>query len=195
MNLEIGWEPLTRVLRTRRGADEVGVEGEIHVEVRVLPLLPEAAMRALLRGLLVEKGWQQEPDGSLIRTLGAATAMLSPDGTSVTLRLCSEDTVRVVARVESEKDVDEAGVEQQLAAELERALTAARTTAREQLARENALALAKLEVELRAELQEALNRTYRRALEQRAREMGEVESIQERGETRGTYEVTIVVKA
>jgi hypothetical protein len=155
-------------------------------------------MKDLLRETLRAQGWTEDAAGGLHRDLDGATASLSKDGASVTLKVASEAAVQArlqgsVAKGATEKE--ETAAVKELNQRAEEALERQRVQARERLEREQLRVLAGAEPELRAMLQEALNRTYREALERRARELGELESLQERGDARGDYEVTVVVRA
>jgi hypothetical protein len=94
-----------------------------------------------------------------------------------------------------DKDAPTAAVDAQLDEEVRKKLERATAGERARLEQANLEALPPLERDLRAELQAALNRTYRRALEQRAQQLGEVEAVRETGDPRGSYEVTITVRA
>lgn len=193
MTLELGLEGLRRVYKS--SSEGVDVVDEVHLDVAVLPVLPDGAMREIVREMLREGGWSARSDGSLEKTFGGAVATLSPDGAKVTVRVASASTVS--AQVTVSTAADEKVSEAERAAELqakERVKELARRE-RERLAAANVKTLTAQEPAVRAEVQRALNRTYRKALEERARQMGEVESIDERGQQGGSYEVTVVVKA
>ena len=201
LNLELGWDGIGRVVRSKDATDTVHVEDAIRLDVRLLPVMPEDAMKALLREQLREQGWVDQPDGTMVRVLeDGAEATLEADARAVTLRVKSTRTVQATVSVTvTNKDKSEGQVEREAAAALDVAaadrLKALATERREALEREHVKALTAREPEVRAALQEPLNRTYRKALEQRAREIGELESLKESGDARGSYEVTIVVRA
>lgn len=195
MNLQLEWEPVARVLRARDATETVAAEDTVHLDVRMLPVLDEATMRKILRDVLGEKGWTPQADGTLTKTIGTAVATLRPDGRTVVLRQSNEVTVKVTTTVQVQADTGEDKIDDMLDRRVQNELDAARAREQERLARENLARLAAAEPALRAEVQEALNRTYRRALEARARDLGDVESVQESGDARGTYEVRVVVKA
>lgn len=201
LNLELGWDGIGRVVRSKDATDTVHVEDAIRLDVRLLPILPEDAMKALLREQLREKGWIDQPDGTLVRVLeDGAEATLEADASAVTVRVKSARTVQTTVQVTvTNKDKTDAQVEKEANAALAVAaadrLKGLSAQERERMEREHVKTLTAREPEVRAELQEALNRTYRKALEQRAREIGEVESLKESGDARGSYEVTIVVRA
>ncbi len=194
MNLELDLEALRRIYRTRSVEEGVEVEDEVHLGVALLPVLADDAMRAIVREMLRERGWTDAGDGSLEKGFGAAVATLSPDGRTVTLRAKGEAKVSASGRAAVAGDDEAKAVSEAERAAREKVNELAKRE-RERLAVENLKELARQEPALRGEVQEALNRTYRRALEERARQMGELESIDERGGEGGTYEVTVVVKA
>lgn len=195
MNLELGLEALRRVYRSSRAEQGVEVIDEVHLDVAVLPVLSDAAMREIVREVLRGDGWTQRDDGSLEKSFGDAVATLSPDASGVTLRVRTATTVSATGSAAVEKDTGERAAQREAERRAAEALKAVADKERERLSAENMKALTREEPTLRAEVQRALNRTYRRALEERARQMGEVESINERGDEGGSYEVTVVVKA
>lgn len=195
MNLELGLEGVRRVFRSSRAEAGVDVVDEVHLDVALLPVLPDAEMRDLAREVLREGGWTAREDGSLEKSFGAAVATLSPDGASVTLRVRAASTVSATGSAEVTSTRSETAAEREAAERAKERLEEISKRERERLAAENVKTLTREEPALRAEVQRALNRTYRKALETRARQMGEVESLHERGDERGSYEVTVVVKA
>lgn len=195
MNLGLELEALRRVYRTRDLRDTVHVEDEVHLDVAVLPVLPDAAMRAILREALREGGWRDGADGTLEKSFGATTATLSADGTRVTLRVRGSADVAASGRAAVEGDGGEEGADREAERRAREAMERRSAEERQRLAGENVKELARQEPALRGEVQAALNRTYRRALEDRAKQLGELESVREREGENGSYEVTVVVKA
>jgi hypothetical protein len=197
MLLDLEWEALGRSVRTRDLEATVHVEDRIAIPVRMLPVLQGDAMGATLREVLAAQGWEAQPDGSMTRVFGGVTATLDAGAATVTLGRSADATVTATgsAAVVEGDAVDEARAARAAEALAERVLAGQRAKVTARLEAENVAALTREEATVRAALQEALNRVYRKALEQRARELGEVESIDERGDVRGGYEVTVVVKA
>lgn len=195
MNLGIEWEGVGQGLRTRDVTHTVHAEDTVTLAVRLLPILPEAALLEALREALREQGWTRQSDGAMVKAMGSATATLGPDGRSVAIRAVASVSVTGRVTVRAAPDAGEETVEAALDREVEQQTAAlqARETAR--LAQATMAGLTAQEPEVRGELQQALNRTYRTALETRARELGELESVTENGDPRGSYEVTVVVKA
>jgi hypothetical protein len=197
MLLDLEWEALGRSVRTRDLEASVHVRDAVAIAVRMLPVLQGGAMGAALREVLAEQGWAAQPDGTMTRGFGGVLATLDAEAATVTVSRSAEATVtatgRATATAGDESDEKRAAA---TAGEIaERLLAQRRTAATARLEAENVAVITREEPSVRAALQEALNRVYRRALEQRARELGEVESIDERGDVRGGYEVTVVVKA
>ena len=197
MLLDLEWEALGRAVRTREVEAAVHVADEVLIAVRMLPVLAGEAMGATLREVLAAQGWAAQADGTMTRSFGAVSAILDAGATMVTVRHAAEVTVTATGSATAvEGDVvDEARATAVAAQRAEAALAQRRGQATAALAAANATVLTREEPAVRAALQEALNRVYRRALEERARQLGEVESIDERGDVRGGYEVTVVVKA
>jgi len=197
MLLDLEWEALGKAVQTRELEGAVHVEDRVVIAVRMLPVLQGDAMGATLREVLAEQGWEAQPDGSMTRVFDGVTATLDAGASSVTVSRTADATVSAKGTaVAKEGDAaDEARAKSVAQRNAEKALEAQRAQATEKLQAENAQALTRAEPSVRAALQEALNRVYRKALEERARQLGEVESIDERGDVRGGYEVTVVVKA
>jgi hypothetical protein len=197
MLLDLEWEALGRAVRTRDVEGVVHVEDRVVIGVRMLPVLTGDAMGATLREVLAEQGWAAQPDGTLTRNFGGVTATLDAGATTVTVAHAVDAAIKATGAAQAivgDED-DERRAKRSAKEQAEKALEAQRAKVTARLEAENAAALLREEPAVRAALQEALNRVYRRALEQRARQIGEVESIDERGDVRGGYEVTVVVKA
>lgn len=192
-NLELGWMGLGRVTRTKDLEGEVHVEDVVEIPVTVLPLLDGDGMQSTLRDVLVGMGWTKQSDGTLTRSFGDVDATLSADAKTVTVRAKAKETITASATVQTVKG-EEKKADAEAAKIAQKALDAKRVKTEEELARKNVETLTREERGVRAELQQALNRTYRKALEKRARQMGEVESLREHGDDRGSYEVTVVVR-
>lgn len=195
LNLGLELEALRRVYRTRDLKDVVHVEDAVSLGVAVLPVLPDGAMRDVLRRVLREKGWEEGADGTLAKSFEDAVATLSADGREITLRVRASADVAVSGRAQVKEPGSEAQAEASAEAAARRAMEKRTEEERARLSEENLRRLAREEPALRREVQESLNRTYREALELRARQLGEVETMQERGDAAGSYEVTVVVKA
>ncbi len=196
MNLELDLEALRRTYRTRSAEEGVAVEDEVHLGVALLPVLDDASMRAIVREMLRERGWRDADDGSMQKSFGDAVAVLAPDGASIALRARGEGKVTASASaVVRDSEDGEARADQEADRVAREKLGELAAKERARLASANLDELVRQEPALREEVQQSLNRTYRRALEERARQMGEVESIDERGSDGGSYEVTVVVKA
>ncbi len=195
LNLELGWEGVGRPIVSRDMKGAVHVEGEISVEVKMLPILADEAMRAALQRVLAEKGWEKSAEGTMSKRFGGATATLSADGKTVTLRVEKQSEVSGRASVQQSADESDEKAERRAERAAEKNLESEKARVKTRLEEEGTKALLREEPGLRSALQEALNRVYREALEQRARDLGEVESVQERGDVGGDYEVTVVVRA
>lgn len=191
--LEAEWDGIGRRFRTRDLEGEVTHEDVITLDVKLLPVLEEAAMRGMLREALRAAGWEEADDGALVHEAEGVVARLDPTGATVTLRASA--TTRVAARGTAAVTGTEEAAEKAAEEAARTALEAARVRTRESLATQTLGDLVRQEPGVRATVQTALNRVYREALEVRARALGEVESVQERGDAQGSFEVTITVKA
>ena len=195
MELQVGWAALRRTLRSVDVEGQVSSSHEVHLQVRVLPILDDAVMRQLLKQILRERGWRENPDGSISKEVGEATATLSADGAEARLTLQKNTTVVVTARVEAKKDSSENELKKAARDASAEALSKKKELEAPRQAEAALKELTTLEPLLRAQLQEALNQVYKRALEQKAAQLGNLESSLEKQEPNGSYEVTVVVRA
>lgn len=194
MSLQLGWIP---VRRTVSADADVESHDSIEVAVRLLPILDEASLGEILRAGLEERGWQRQPDGTLTKQFGEATATLPADGSVITLAIKAETSVTVSATEdgaapEDDKKAQDA-IEERARDAAARKLDSAERSARRELERKNADELLRVEQDLRKEVAELVNQTTKKALERRATSLGQIDSIEERRGEEG-YELTITVK-
>jgi hypothetical protein len=195
MNLELGWEGLGRIVRSKDRSQDVSAQDEIHVDVKLLPVLPEEQMREILRRVLEADGWSKQEDGSLTKNIEGVVAQLEPDASRVVLRAVEKKTITITERRGFDKDTKDEDIDQQLDTGLDDQMNRAKKAQREALSRAVVTRLLGAEPSLREQVQTALNKVYREALEQRAKQLGSVEWVKEQGDPGGNYEVTLVVKA
>lgn len=195
MNLELGWEGLGRIVRSKDRSQDVSAQDEIHIDVKLLPVLPEEQMRDILRRVLEADGWTKQEDGSLTKNIEGVVAQLEPDASRVVLRAVEKKTITVTERRGFDKDAKDEDIDQQLEKGLDDQLARATKAQEEALTRAAVAKLLGAEPSLREQIQTALNKVYREALEQRAKQLGSVEWVKEQGDPGGNYEVTLVVKA
>lgn len=168
-------EPLSTALRNVSASDE------LCVDIALLPILGEDAMRELLKEELSKDGWKQTADGSREKTLKPGlTATLSKDGTTVTIAMTAE------------RKVGGSGPSQSAA---EQAAAANAVAASADVKRQATTTLAQAEGDVRAGLEAAIQRVYLEALQQKARSMGQVESVVRGEAADGSVEITIKVRA
>jgi|LNFM01.1.fsa_nt_gb hypothetical protein len=195
MNLELGWEGLGRIVRSKDRSQDVSAQDEIHIDVRLLPVLPEDEMREILRRVLEGDGWSRQPDGSLTKTIDGVQAELDADASKVVLRAVEKKTVTVTERRGFDKDTSDEQIDKELDEGAKTQLDRAAKAEQEALSRAAVAKLLGAEPTLREQIQTALNKVYREALEKRAKQLGAVEWVKEQGDPGGNYEVTLVVKA
>lgn len=175
----------------------VDVTDHADADIRVLPILPREQTDATIRDHLRERGWSEEPDGSLHKESDGAIAVLPPGSNTVRVTLSDETTVSVKAsstgRVRTTVDADRAAIDARAAAKADAALAAAEASAKRQLEAATADRLLKVWTEVRAELDEVANAVTKQTLQQRAAELGTVESETEHTGDNG-YEITIQVR-
>jgi hypothetical protein len=194
MELQVGWAALRRTMRAINIEGQVSTSHEIHLQVRVLPILDDAVMRQILKQVLQERGWRENPDGSISKAVGEATATVSADGAEVALTLQKNTNIVVTARVEAKRDSSESDLQKAARAASSGELSKKKESETQRQSEEALKELTTLEPLLRAQLQEALNQIYKRALEQKAAQLGSIEPSLEKQEPNGSYEVTIIVR-
>lgn len=195
MNLELGWEALGRIVRSKDQSKDVSASDEIHIDVKLLPIVNEAQMQTLLRKVLEADGWKKQTDGSLTKDVDGVVATLAPDTSEIVLRAKETKSVTVTQQGVFEKDTSEEEIEKSLEKQASTQLDAAAKREQERINREVVARLLGVEPAMRDQVQTALNKVYREALEQRAKELGNLEWVREQGSPDGSYEVTLVVKA
>jgi hypothetical protein len=195
MELQVGWAALRRAMRSIDVEGQASTTHEIHLQIRVLPILDDAQMRLILKQVLKERGWKESSDGSLSQQIGEATATVSADGKEVSLSLQKTTKIIVKARVEVKPDSSESELQKAASSSAKEEISSRTAAAKKQQEEEALLQLTRLEPELRSQLQSALNQVYKRALEEKAAQLGNLESSLEKQDDNGSYEVTVVVRA
>jgi hypothetical protein len=195
MSLQLGWIPVRRTVNLDSDVNE---NDSIEVDIRLLPILDQKTLEHLVKEELEKRGWTKNEDGSLTKQFGEATAHLPADGTTITLGVQAETSVSVTATEdgaapESDQKAQDA-IEEKARKVAERKLDAAQDRARRALQRKNAEALLAVEADLRRDVDDSVNAVTKKALERRAATLGEIESVQERRDAEGGYELTITVK-
>jgi len=198
MNLQLGWIPVRRSVS--KDAD-VKTEDSIDIAVRLLPILDEGILDTMLREHLEKgAGWERKEDGTLTKQFGEVTATLPAGSSTITLAIEAETSVSATVTQEGLAPDEAAAEADAIAARAERLakkkIDAVADAARRELEQRNVEALIAAEAEVQQEVREATNRTTKRALERRAAQLGDIESMEERGAPGGAegYEVTITVK-
>lgn len=193
--LEAGWIPVRRTVDLD---DTVKVGDHIEIAVRLLPILDEGTLDGMVRDALERRGWTRQPDGAMTRQLGEVTTTLPPG--SATIRLSVERSTEIQASATESgtaKEEDTAAqdeIEAKARRKAEAQLDKARRAAAWRQTQENNEALERAAEELRGELDALVNEVTRAALERRAASLGQIESVNERRDGDGRYEVSIVVK-
>lgn len=178
--------------------DDVDHTDHADIEIRVLPVLPRERTDVIIRQQLRDRGWVEQPDGSLHKEIGEAVAVLPADSNTVRVTLSDQTTVTVTSQAKGNVAVTNeaqgrAQVEQRAAQEAETKLAAAAAAARKALEAKTAETLLKVWHEVRAELAEVVNVTTKQALQERASELGSIDSVTEARGDHG-YEITITVR-
>jgi len=167
--------------RHLKAGDEIGTQLEL------LEILPPEDMATLLRNELKTRGFEEQPDGTLVRTDGAVTVTVDPCSGEVTVKAQTEETVSQEARREASgfndigpsetslRDRVKDQLKQDLDKKFEQEQSRLQTKATEQLEKH----LQKIQ----PEISEVVNKVTRDALKQKAQQMGTVTEISEDAET------------
>lgn len=195
MSLQLGWIPVRRTVNLDSDVNE---NDAIEVDIRMLPILDPKTLEHLVKQELEQRGWTRNDEGALTKQFGEATATLPPDSTTITLGVRAETSVSVSATEdgaapESDQEAQDA-IEDKAREVAQRKLDVVRDRARRALQRKNAEALLAVEADLRKDVDDSVNAVTKKALERRAATLGEIESVQERRDAEGGYELTITVK-
>lgn len=151
------------------------------IDVALLPVVGDEAMRQMLLEELGRDGWVPAPAGGRHKDLGdGLVAVTSADGRTVTISATARRAVGGSGFSDAEADLVAA----------RNAAAAADTVRREATER-----LARVEGDVRATIEAATQRVYVEALQQKARSLGHVESLQRRDGDDGVVEITIKVRA
>jgi hypothetical protein len=195
MVLEAGWIPVRKTVDLD---DHVNVGDHIEIAIRLLPILDEGSLDALVRESLEQRGWTRQPDGSLTRQFGEVTATLPAGSSSIRLTVERGSDIKASATAAGTAKEEDLAAQEAIGAEArrkaEQQLAKAREAAEWAATQKNNQALERAEEELRGELDQVVNEVTRRALERRAAALGSIESMHEGRDADGRYEVTIVVK-
>jgi hypothetical protein len=176
--------------RHLRAGDEIGTTLEL------LEILPPEDMATLLRGELKERGFEEQPDGTLVRKDGATTVTVDPCSGAVTVKAESEVTVEQAAERNATgfNDVGptEGALRDRVREQLKHDLDKRFDTEQAALQKRATDELERKLQELQPEVAEVVNKVTRDALKEKARQLGTVKEISEDAET-GSLTITIEV--
>ena len=169
---------------------------EIGTTLELLEILPPGDMATLLRHELKERGFEEQPDGTLVRTDGTTTVTVDPCSGGVTVKAEAEATVAREAKRDATgfNDVGPTEtnlrdrVKDQLKQELEKTFDQDQNA----LQREATERLEEKLRELQPEISEIVNKVTRDALKERAQQLGTVTEISEDAES-GSLTIKIEV--
>ena len=193
-SLEIGWIP---VRKTVDKEDDVHSSDHVDIAVRLLPILEKVHQDKMLREELEQRGWVEQPDGSLTKTFGDVIARLPADGDAVRIEVVAQRKITAKATAEGRAKEEDKAAQDAIGKRAEAAaqtkLDAAKEQAREELVRENIDRLERVQENVRREVADAVTATTKRALQARAAQIGAIQSVRENTGEHG-YELEIVVK-
>jgi hypothetical protein len=171
-------ESLTRELK---GTDEIATKLE------VLEILPPEQMAKLLAEELKNRGFEEQADGTLVRTDGKVTVTVEPCTGEVTVKSEAGETVTLEARRDATGIDDlgpgERGIRDRVREHLRHDLEKKAERETERLQTQATQELERRLEELQPELGQVVNKITREALKQKAQQLGTVKEIAEDDET------------
>ena len=171
-------ESLTRELK---GSDE------ICTTLEVLEILPPEAMAELLKKGLQEKGFEEQPDGTMKPSDGKVTVTVDPCTGEVSVKSEAQESVTLEARRETTGYDDigpgEKGIRERVGEQLRQDLERKAEKETERLQNQATAELERKLQELQPELGQVVNKVTREALKQKAAQLGSVKEIAEDEQT------------
>lgn len=193
-SLELGWIP---VRKTVDKEDDVHTSDHVDIAIRLLPILEKAQQDKMLREELEQRGWVEQPDGSLTKTFGDVVATLPVDGDAVRIEVAAQRKVKASATAEGRAKEEDTAAQDAIGQRAEEAartkLDAAKEQARQDLIQDNIDRLERVQEQVRREIAEVVTATTKRSLQARAAQIGAIQSVRENTGEHG-YELEIVVK-
>lgn len=197
-----------RVVVSKAVEEVVDAHDRVVTKVALTPILPEEAMRDVVRSVLRSRGWEEvKGEPNKLRRTGAQgeEQVYDLETHTVTTELKAKDTIKKEKTVEvlgdayrkEDVDADKDRLRAKASADLEKRLAVTdeeRAQRREKLEREIADKLEKGESDRKRELNEALLDVYKEALKKKAGSLGNVTSVrEERREGGREYKLTIKI--
>ncbi len=176
--------------RHLKAGDEIGTTLEL------LEILPPEDMATLLRQELKNRGFEEQPDGTLVRQDGGTTVTVDPCSGTVTVKAETEATVEKEAKRDATGFNDVGPTEtslrdrvrDQLKQDLEKRFDQEQSALQKQATEQ----LEKKLQELQPEISEIVNKVTRDALKEKAQQLGTVKEISEDAES-GSLTIKIEV--
>jgi uncharacterized phage infection (PIP) family protein YhgE len=163
--------------RHLKAGDEIGTTLEL------LEILPPEDMATLLRQELKARGFEEQPDGTLVRKDGATTVTVDPCSGEVTVKAEAEATVAQEAKRDATgfNDVGpgEASLRDKVREQLKQDLDKRFDQEQASLQKQATEQLEKKLQELQPEISEVVNKVTRDALKEKAQQLGTVTEISE----------------
>ena len=176
--------------RNLKAGDEIGTTLEL------LDILPAEDMATLLRQELKGRGFEEQPDGTLVRTDGGTTVTVDPCTGAVTVKAESETTLTQEAERNATgfNDVgpNEGTLRDRVREQLKQDLDKRFDKEQSDLQKQATDRLEKKLQELQPEVADVVNKVTRDALKEKAKQLGTVKDISE-DEASGSLTITIEV--
>ncbi|HYH65160.1 MAG TPA: hypothetical protein VD866_10740 [Urbifossiella sp.] len=176
--------------RHLKAGDEIGTTLEL------LDILPPEDMATLLRQELKDRGFEEQPDGTLVRQDGSTTVTVDPCTGAVTVKAESEATVAQEAERNATgfNDVgpNEGSLRDRVREQLKQELDKQFDKEQSALQKQATDRLEKKLQELQPEVADVVNKVTRDALKEKAKQLGTVKEISEDAAS-GSLTITIEV--
>jgi uncharacterized phage infection (PIP) family protein YhgE len=176
--------------RHLKAGDEIGT----HLEI--LEILPPEDMATLLKNELQNRGFEEQPDGTMVRKDGSLTVTVDPCSGEVTVKADTEETVSQEARRDATgfNDVGptEANLRDKVREQLKQDLDKRFDQEQSALQKQATEQLEKKLQDLQPEISEVVNKVTRDALKEKAQQLGTVKEISEDAES-GSLTIKIEV--
>jgi hypothetical protein len=193
-----------RVVVTKAVEESVDANDRIVTKVTLTPILPKAAMKEVLVGVLEKKGWKKRPDGKLAKKAeDGSEQVFDPDELTITTEVSEKETIRKEKTVEvmgdawhkEDIEAEKDRLRAKASADLEKRLAVTddeRANKKQELEKKIADKISAGEESRKKEVNEALLEVYAEALKKKAASLGSVTSVKEDRKD-NEYELTIKV--
>jgi hypothetical protein len=162
---------------------EIKGDDEICTQLEILEILPREQMGKLMTEELIKRGFEQQEDGTLVRTKGNVTVSIDPRCGEVIVKVDVSEKLTIEVKDEG-VGYDDVGpgqreLEQRIKEKLRAEIDKKAAKAGKELQGQATQELEERLKELQPELSEIVNKVTREALKQKAQQLGNVKEIHE----------------